>query len=75
MLELTCDVTPDLKSLHKVYVLISTLKKWDEISRNWQHRSYVSADALVVIDEIHLIRQERGSVIKIIINRMRYISE
>jgi activating signal cointegrator complex subunit 3 len=75
VLELTGDVTPDLKALQKADVLITTPEKWDGISRNWQHRSYVSAVALVVIDEIHLLGQERGPVIEVIISRMRYISE
>ena len=75
VLELTGDVTPDIKALQKADVLITTPEKWDGISRNWQHRSYVSAVALVVIDEIHLLGQERGPVIEVIISRMRYISE
>lgn len=75
VLELTGDVTPDLKALQKADVLITTPEKWDGISRNWQHRSYVSAVALVIIDEIHLLGQERGPVIEVIISRMRYISE
>jgi len=75
VLELTGDVTPDLKALQKADVLITTPEKWDGISRNWQHRSYVAAVALVVIDEIHLLGQERGPVIEVIVSRMRYISE
>jgi activating signal cointegrator complex subunit 3 len=55
VLELTGDVTPDLKALQTADVLITTPEKWDGISRNWQHRSYVSAVALVIIDEIHLL--------------------
>lgn len=75
VLELTGDVTPDLKALQKADVLITTPEKWDGISRNWQHRSYVSAVALVIIDEIHLLGQERGPVVEVIVSRMRYISE
>ena len=41
VLELTGDVTPDIKALQKADVLITTPEKWDGISRNWQHRSYV----------------------------------
>ena len=41
VLELTGDVTPDLKALKKADVLITTPEKWDGISRNWQHRLYV----------------------------------
>ena len=35
VLELTGDVTPDLKALQKADVLITTPEKWDGISRNW----------------------------------------
>ena len=55
VLELTGDVTPDLKALKNADVLITTPEKWDGISRNWQHRSYVQQVALVIIDEIHLL--------------------
>jgi len=75
VLELTGDCTPDLKALKDADLLITTPEKWDGISRNWQHRSYVSDVALVVIDEIHLLGQDRGPVIEVIVSRMRYISE
>ena len=41
ILELTGDITPDIKALKNADVLITTPEKWDGISRNWQHRSYV----------------------------------
>mgnify|MGYP000962055455 CR=1 FL=1 len=75
VLELTGDCTPDLVALKTADLLITTPEKWDGISRNWQHRSYVSDVALVVIDEIHLLGQDRGPVIEVIVSRMRYISE
>ena len=75
VLELTGDCTPDLLALKDADLLITTPEKWDGISRNWQHRSYVSDVALVVIDEIHLLGQDRGPVIEVIISRMRYIAE
>lgn len=75
VLELTGDCTPDLLALKEADLLITTPEKWDGISRNWQHRSYVSEVALVVIDEIHLLGQDRGPVIEVIVSRMRYIAE
>jgi activating signal cointegrator complex subunit 3 len=44
------------------------------ISRNWQHRTYVKKVGLVVIDEIHLLGNDRGPVLEAIVSRMRYIS-
>jgi activating signal cointegrator complex subunit 3 len=35
----------------------------------------VSDVALVIIDEIHLLGQDRGPVIEVIVSRMRYIAE
>ena len=55
VLELTGDVTPDLKALMKANVLITTPEKWDGISRNWSTRAYVRNTGLIIFDEIHLL--------------------
>eukprot|EP00971_Amphidinium_carterae_P212688 4220855-Amphidinium_carterae.2 len=47
-------------------VVITTPEKWDGISRHWQHRSYVRRVGLVVIDEIHLLGQDRGPVLEVL---------
>jgi len=60
VLELTGDYTPDLEALIASDVLVTTPEKWDGISRNWQHRSYVTHVSLVIFDEIHLLGQDRG---------------
>ena len=74
VVELTGDFTPDLEALKKASLVITTPEKWDGISRNWQHREYVRQVALVIIDEIHLLGQERGPVIEVIVSRFRYIT-
>jgi activating signal cointegrator complex subunit 3 len=75
VVELTGDYTPDLEALLKANIIITTPEKWDGISRNWQHREYVKQVALIIIDEIHLLGQERGPVIEIIVSRFRYIAQ
>lgn len=74
VIELTGDVTPDLAALNAADIIITTPEKWDGISRDWQHRSYVKKVGLVVIDEIHLLGQDRGPVLEVIVSRMRYIA-
>lgn len=74
VVELTGDFTPDIEALKKAHLVITTPEKWDGISRNWQHREYVRQVALVIIDEIHLLGQERGPVIEVIVSRFRYIT-
>jgi activating signal cointegrator complex subunit 3 len=53
--ELTGDFTPDLESLMKADIVITTPEKWDGISRSWNSRAYVKKTALVIFDEIHLL--------------------
>ncbi len=55
VVELTGDMTPDVRSIQEASVIVTTPEKWDGISRSWQNRSYVKDVALVVIDEIHLL--------------------
>eukprot|EP00743_Colponemidia_sp_Colp-15_P009223 GILK01010071.1.p1 GENE.GILK01010071.1~~GILK01010071.1.p1 ORF type:complete len:1391 (-),score=337.99 GILK01010071.1:97-4269(-) len=74
LVELTGDFTPDVAALQSADILVTTPEKWDGISRNWQHRTYVTKVALVVIDEIHLLGQDRGPVLEVIVSRMRYIA-
>jgi activating signal cointegrator complex subunit 3 len=74
VLELTGDFTPDVAALMRAHIVITTPEKWDGISRHWQHRKYVTRVSLVIIDEIHLLGQDRGPVLEAIVSRMRYIS-
>ena len=74
MVELTGDVTPDLQALLASDIVCTTPEKWDGITRNWQQRTYVKSVALVIIDEIHLLGQDRGPVLEVLVSRMRYIS-
>lgn len=74
LVELTGDTSPDPQLLKKADILITTPEKWDGISRSWQSRNYVKSVGLVIIDEIHLLGQDRGPVLEVIVSRMRYIS-
>ena len=56
-------------------MLVTTPEKWDGISRNWKHRNYVQEVALLILDEIHLLGQDRGPVIEVIVSRMNYIAQ
>ena len=74
VIELTGDSTPDMRAIAKADVIVTTPEKWDGISRSWQNRSYVKAVALLVIDEIHLLGDERGPVLEVIVSRTNFIS-
>ena len=75
VIELTGDFTPDAESVNRADVVVTTPEKWDGISRNWRSRNFVSQVSLVIIDEIHLLGQERGAVLEVIVSRMRLMGE
>ena len=72
--ELTGDSAPDMRALASADILCTTPEKWDGVSRHWQQRGYVRKVGLVIIDEIHLLGEERGPILEIIVSRMRYIA-
>lgn len=55
MVELTGDVTPDMRAIAQADLIVTTPEKWDGVSRSWQNRSYVQKVAILIIDEIHLL--------------------
>ena len=48
--------------------------QWDGVSRSWQTRNFVQDVALIVIDEIHLLGEDRGPVLEVIVSRTNFIS-
>eukprot|EP01100_Stratorugosa_tubuloviscum_P015677 TRINITY_DN921_c0_g1_i1.p3 TRINITY_DN921_c0_g1~~TRINITY_DN921_c0_g1_i1.p3 ORF type:complete len:147 (+),score=66.06 TRINITY_DN921_c0_g1_i1:289-729(+) len=74
MVELTGDHTPDVRALNMADIVTTTPEKWDSISRSWQHRPYVKQVRLLILDEIHLLGEDRGLTLEIIVSRMRFIS-
>lgn len=74
IVEMTGDITPDLRALLSSDLIVTTPEKWDGVSRNWQSRAYVKTVGLVIMDEIHLLGADRGPILEVIVSRMRYIS-
>ncbi len=74
VIELTGDVTPDTRAIADADVIVTTPEKWDGVSRSWQTRNYVKNMSLLVIDEIHLLGDERGPVLEVIVSRTNFIA-
>lgn len=55
VVELTGDVTPDMRAVAQADLIVTTPEKWDGVSRSWQNRSYVQKVSILIIDEIHLL--------------------
>ena len=74
MVELTGEFTPDVLALRQADIICTTPEKWDGVSRSWQNRGYVKQVGLIIIDEIHLLGEDRGPILEVIVSRMRHIS-
>ncbi|KAF4522149.1 hypothetical protein B566_EDAN012611 [Ephemera danica] len=74
VVELTGDATPDARAIAEADVVVTTPEKWDGVSRSWQTRGYVRQVGLLVIDEIHLLGEERGPVLEVIVSRANFIA-
>ena len=84
VLELSGDTHHDRRAIESADILVCTPEKWDLISRGWRgssfgdtssdKKSFVKRVRLLVIDEIHLLGEERGSVLEAIVSRTRFIS-
>ncbi|KAI0989984.1 hypothetical protein GJ496_001844, partial [Pomphorhynchus laevis] len=74
VVELTGDYTPDIRTLQRSDLIVTTPEKWDGISRSWQTRSYVQTIELIIIDEIHLLGEDRGPVLEVIVTRANFIA-
>lgn len=49
VVELTGDYTPDIESLNRAHVIITTPEKWDGITRN-KERQYTQNVGLIIFD-------------------------
>jgi len=80
VLELSGDTHHDKNVLERADVLVCTPEKWDLISRGWKGmegvstRNFVKRVKLLVIDEVHLLGEDRGAVLEAIVSRTRFIS-
>ncbi|CAJ0932072.1 unnamed protein product, partial [Mesorhabditis belari] len=67
--ELTGDTQLTKKEISETQMLVLTPEKWDVVTRKAGEDSLTSLVRLLIIDEIHLLHDERGPVIETIVAR------
>lgn len=67
--ELTGDSNLTRHQIESTQILVTTPEKWDVITRKNNDASYINLVRLIIIDEIHLLHDERGPVIENIVSR------
>jgi ATP-dependent DNA helicase HFM1/MER3 len=65
----------DTTQLHQVRdatIIVTTPEKWDSMTRNWRdHAKLMKMVKLFLIDEVHMLREERGATLEAIVSRMK----
>lgn len=67
--ELTGDHQLTKQQIAETQIIVTTPEKWDVITRKSTDMSYTNLVRLMIIDEIHLLHDERGPVLESIIAR------
>ncbi|EOO02053.1 putative sec63 brl domain-containing protein [Phaeoacremonium minimum UCRPA7] len=67
--ELTGDRQLTKAQIAETQIIVTTPEKWDVITRKATDLSYTNLVRLIIIDEIHLLHDDRGPVIESIVSR------
>lgn len=67
--ELTGDSQMTKQQIAETQMIVTTPEKWDVITRKSSDTSYTNLVRLLIVDEIHLLHDERGPVLEAIISR------
>ncbi|CCW66840.1 unnamed protein product [Phytomonas sp. Hart1] len=67
--ELTGDMQLTRRDIVETQVIVTTPEKWDVITRKKSNEELMNKVKLLIIDEIHLLNEERGPVIEALVAR------
>ena len=67
--ELTGDVSLSKAEIEATQIIVTTPEKWDIITRKSGDRVYTQLVKLIIIDEVHLLHDDRGPVLESLIAR------
>lgn len=77
-LELQCaELTGDtdaaqMRNVKHASIIITTPEKWDSMTRKWKdHQKLMQLVKLFLIDEIHILKEDRGATLEAIVSRMK----
>ncbi|KAF3926419.1 hypothetical protein AA313_de0205441 [Arthrobotrys entomopaga] len=55
-------------------VIVTTPEKWDSVTRRWSdHRKLLGLVRLFLIDEVHILKEDRGATLEVVVSRMKTI--
>lgn len=73
--ELTGDTdASELRKVGDATIIVTTLEKWDSITRKWKdHVKLLQLVKLFLIDEVHILQEDRGATLEAVVSRMKSI--
>lgn len=73
--ELTGDTDlSQMKNVQNAAIIVTTPEKWDSMTRKWKdHIKLMKMIKLFLIDEVHMLKEERGAVLEVVVSRMKSI--
>jgi ATP-dependent DNA helicase HFM1/MER3 len=73
--ELTGDTDfGQLQKVQKASIIITTPEKWDSVTRKWKdHAKLMQLVKLFLVDEVHILRDERGATLEAVVSRMKSV--
>lgn len=64
----------EAESVRNSNIIISTPEKWDMITRKWNdYKKLFSLIKLLLVDEVHVLKEPRGATLEVVITRMKRI--
>ena len=73
--ELTGDMQLTKKQIGETHVLVTTPEKWDVVTRKSNDSALAATVRLLIIDEVHLLHEDRGSVLETLVARTFRLAE
>jgi len=67
--ELTGDAQMTKQQISETQIIVTTPEKYDVVTRKMTETSYINLVRLIIIDEIHLLHDERGPVLESVVAR------
>ena len=68
--ELSGDSSLTRQQISETQLIVTTPEKWDIVTRQGEGRAFTQLVKLVIVDEIHLLHDERGPVLESIVARV-----
>ncbi|KAK9453923.1 hypothetical protein V1511DRAFT_503616 [Dipodascopsis uninucleata] len=65
----------EIETVRNADIIITTPEKWDSTTRRWKDYSrLMKLVKLILVDEVHILKDTRGATLEVVVTRMKEIS-